>query len=159
MPTPDRSDDFVWIGGPSEWLRHVVVLVEKAIDGGLKVGDGAEHAAFQPTLRELGEEALDGVEPRARGWCEVEGEALVPIEPLAHFGMLVGGVIVDDHMHDLAGGNLRLDSVEEADEFLMPVTLHVAADHRAVEDVQGSEKRRRAVALVIVGDGSGTTFL
>jgi hypothetical protein len=27
------------------------------------------------------------------------------------------------------------------------------------KDVQGGEKRRRAVALVIVGDGSGATFL
>jgi hypothetical protein len=36
---------------------------------------------------------------------------------------------------DLADRNFGLDGVQEPDELLMPVTLHVAADHRAVEDV------------------------
>ena len=52
-----------------------VVLVEEAVDGGLKVDDRAEDAALQPALGELGEEALDGVEPGARGRREVEGAA------------------------------------------------------------------------------------
>ena len=30
----------------------------------------------------------------------------MPGEPLAHLGMLVGGVIVEDHVDDLAGRNL-----------------------------------------------------
>ena len=44
---------------------------------------------------EHGEEALDSVEPRAGGRREVEGEARVSVEPLPHFRMLVGGVVVD----------------------------------------------------------------
>ena len=34
-------------------------------------------------------------------------------------------------MDDLAGGNLSLDGIEEADELLVPVLLHAAADDRA----------------------------
>ena len=42
-----------------------VVLVEEAIDGGLEVGKRTEDAAFQAPLSELGEEAFDGIQPRA----------------------------------------------------------------------------------------------
>jgi hypothetical protein len=32
---------------------------------------------------------------------KLEGEAFVAREPLAHLGMFVGGIIVEEHMHDL----------------------------------------------------------
>jgi hypothetical protein len=50
----------------------------------------------------------------------------------------MGGAVVDDGVDRLAGGNLLLDDIEEANEFLMALPLHVAAD-RAVEDVRRSE--------------------
>jgi len=83
MPTPDRGDDFVWICGPCEGLGFAIVLFEEAVDCGLKVGDRMEDAAFQPPFRQLGEEALDGVEPGAGSRREVEGEAISeqPIAP------------------------------------------------------------------------------
>jgi hypothetical protein len=36
---------------------------------------------------------------------------------------------------NLAGGNLALDGVEEVNELLMAMALHVAADHGSVENV------------------------
>ena len=36
-------------------------------------------------------------------------------------------------MDDLADRDLRFDGVKEADELLMPVALHVASDHCAIE--------------------------
>ena len=48
-----------------EWLGGSVVLVDEAIDRGLKVDDGMEDAALQASARELGQEALDRVQPRA----------------------------------------------------------------------------------------------
>ncbi len=50
------------------------MLGEEAIDSGLEIDDGMEHTAFQPPFRELGEEALDGVEPGSRGRREVKVE-------------------------------------------------------------------------------------
>ena len=76
VPALDGGDDLVGIGGPGEGLGLLVVLGDEAVDGGLEVDDGAEDAALQPPLGQLGEEALDGVEPRAGGRREVEGEAL-----------------------------------------------------------------------------------
>jgi hypothetical protein len=34
------------VGDPSEGLRAGIVTVEEAVDSGLEVGDGAEHAAL-----------------------------------------------------------------------------------------------------------------
>ena len=68
MPAPDGGDDFIGIGGPDEGFWVFVVLIQEAVDGGLKVDDGAEDTALQAALGELGEEALDGVEPGRRGF-------------------------------------------------------------------------------------------
>lgn len=141
MPAPDSGDDFVWVCGPGEGFGIIIGLVDKAVDGCLEIDDGSEDAAFELPLGEFGKEALDGVEPRARGRREVEDEARVTVEPLPHLGMLVGGVFVEDDVHDLSGGHPRLDSIEEADEFLVAMALHATADDLAFEHVEGGEQR------------------
>ena len=108
---------------------------------------------------EYGEEVLDGVEPGSRGWGEVEYPAWMSVEPGADLWVFVGGVVVEDGVNDLADGNFALDGVEEADELLMGVLLHAAAEDRAVEDVEGGEECGRAMALVVVGHGPGLARL
>ncbi len=115
-------------------------LHDVAVDGSLKIDDGVEHTVLQPPAGQLGEEAFNSIEPRARGRREVKGVAVMAIEPGANLGVLVSGIVVEDHVDDLAGGDLALEGVEEADEFLMPMALHVPADHGAVEDVQRTEQ-------------------
>src|ERR1700759_5265393 len=73
--------------------------------------------------------------------------------------MLVDGVIVEDHVNELSGRHLRLYSIQEADELLVPMALHTSADDLAFEHVESSEQRRRAVALIVVGHRAGATFL
>ena len=75
-------------------------------------------------------------------------------EPSSNIGMLMGGVVVDDGVDRLSDGNLFLDDIEETNELLMAMALHVAADHRAVEDVHRGEQRRCAVPLIVVRHGS-----
>lgn len=118
-----------------------------------------EDAAFQPALRERGEEALVCVDPRAQGRREVEGEGWMPTEPLHDLRVFVGAAIVEDDVDDLTGRDIRLDGVEEADELLVAVALHAAVDELAFEHVEGGEERRRAVAFVIVSHRAGATFL
>jgi hypothetical protein len=120
VPAPDGGDDFVRISGPSEGLWIVACLREEAVDAGLEVDDRAEDAAFEAAFGQLGEEALDGIQPRARCRHEVEREALVPVEPCAHLGVLVNGVVVEDDMDEFAGRDVGLDGIEEADELFEP---------------------------------------
>ncbi len=71
-------------------------------------------------------------------------------EPLDDLGVLVGGVVVDDGVHQLAGWRPGLDDVEEADELLVAVTLHAAADDVAVHHVERGEHGGGAIPLVVV---------
>src|SRR6185295_11105747 len=102
---------------------------------------------------------LDSVEPRAGCRGEVEGEARMSFEPLTHLRMLVGGVVVEDYVHDLSEWHLRLNGVEEADELLVAMALHTSADDLAFEDIESGEQRCRAVAFVIVGHRPGSALL
>ena len=63
MPASDGLDDFVGISGPCEGFRFGVVFDDEAIDCRLLVDDRQEGAALQSPFGELGEEALDGIEP------------------------------------------------------------------------------------------------
>ena len=49
------------------------------------------------------EEALDHVEPRTAGRREVHVETGMTGQPLLHFGMLVGRVVIGDQVKFLAG--------------------------------------------------------
>src|SRR6202035_2901330 len=131
--------DFVWIGGPREGLRLLIVLFEEAVDRGLQVGDGPKDAALQSPLCQGCEEALDGVEPGCGRRRKMERPSRMAFEPSSNIGMFMGGVVVDDGVDRLSRGNLFLDDIEEADELLMAMALHVAADHRAVEDLHRGE--------------------
>ena len=41
----------------------------------------------------------------------------------------------------------------------MAVALHVLADHRAIEDIERGKQRRRAMALVVVGQRGAASLL
>src|ERR1700722_6016142 len=88
------------------------------------------------------EEAFDRVEPGGRCWREMERPSRMAFELPADVGMLMGGVVVDDGVDRLSRRNLFLNDIEEANELLVAMALHVAADHRAVEDVHRGEQRR-----------------
>jgi len=57
------GDDFSRIGGPHEGFGIIVGFPEEAVDGGLEIDDRAVRAAFESAFGQLGEEALDSVEP------------------------------------------------------------------------------------------------
>jgi hypothetical protein len=83
----------------------------------------------------------------------------MPPQPGRHLGVLVGGVVVEDHVDCLALRHLGLDGVEEADEFLMAMALHAAPDDLAFENVEGGEQGGGAIALVIVSHRGAAPLL
>ena len=80
-------------------------------------------------------------------------------EPRLDLGVFVGGVVIEDHVDILVSGHVALDDIEKADELLMTVALHVAADDPAIEDIQGGKQCGGSVALVIVGHGATAPLL
>ena len=89
----------------------------------------------------------------------MEGEALVPPEPLDDLGMLVGRIVVEHDMDLLAGRHLILDDVQEADELLVGVALHAPADDAAFEHVEGGKQCGSAVPLIVVRHCAAASLL
>ena len=154
-PAGDLAEDGAGIGGPDEGLGLGIVVLDEAVDRGLEVDDRAEHATLEPAAGEPGEEGLDRVQPGAGGRGEVEDEARMTAEPAQHLGVLVGGVVVEDDVDQLAGRHGAFDGVQEADELLVAMALHALADDGAVEHVDRGEQVGGAVALVIEGHRPG----
>lgn len=138
FPAFDSGEDALWIGGPYEGFGIGVCLGDEAVDGDLQVNDGSEHASLEATAREFGEEVFDRIEPGCRGRGEVERPAGMPSQPLAYLRMLVGRIVVDDGVDYFPCRDLLLDRVEEANELLVAMALHVAADDGAVEDLRAA---------------------
>ncbi|MFT7026297.1 MAG: hypothetical protein ACJAVS_000513 [Paracoccaceae bacterium] len=64
----------------------------------------------------------------------MEGPARVSIKPGADLRVRVGGAGVQDHVHDLADRDVTLKGVEQAEELLMPLALHLPPKDLAGED-------------------------
>ena len=82
---------------------------------------------------------------------KLERPAGMSRKPGADFFVFMSGIVIENGVNHLAGGDLSLNGVQEADELLMAVTLHILTDDRAVEHTQRGKQRRCAVALIIVG--------
>ena len=148
------------MGLPSRRRAWVVVgLGEVAVDGRLEVDDGAEDAALEPSLGQGGEEAFDGIQPGAGGRREVEGPAWMPGEPGPDLRMLVGGVVVERSRGSASRPAPRLDRVEEADEFLMPVACMQRPMTVPSSTFERGEQRGRAVPLVVMRHRAGAALL
>lgn len=111
---------------PAERPGFGVGHLQEAIDGGLKGGEGVEHPAFQLSLCQLGEEAIDRIEPGGGGRGEMEGLARMPGQPLHDLGMLVGGVVVDNRVDQLARRHRGLANAACAVSELVTSSLRAA---------------------------------
>jgi hypothetical protein len=64
--------------------------------------------------------------------------------------MLVGAIVVDHGLDDLAGRYLAFDGIEEANELLMAVPLHASADNGSFQHIHRGKQRRCAMSDVVV---------
>ena len=89
------------------------MLFEVVHDRGLQLGDGVEGAATDAFFGDLGEEALDQVEPGGGGRSEVQMEARMRREPASDLGGLMGGVVVEDQVKVEIGRRLLVDLLQK----------------------------------------------
>ena len=73
--------DLVQTSGLGLWLYVSKVVFQASF----KVGDGSEHAAADPLLRQGGEEALDEIEPRSARGREVQEDPPLAFDPSRPF--------------------------------------------------------------------------
>ena len=89
----------------------------------------------------------------------MECPSWVPAQPRLDLLMFVSSVIVEHDVNQLACRDLSFDGIEELNELLMPVALFILADDRAVQNVECSEQRGCAVALIVTRHCPDTTWL
>src|SRR5260221_2290889 len=94
-------------------------MLDEAVSFAYEVCDGDKRAAADGALGDQGEEALDLIEPGSIGRREVKMPARPPCEPRPDFGVLVGGVVVDDEMDIEFCRDIGLDVPEEGEELLV----------------------------------------
>src|SRR5579864_2981070 len=101
---------------------------------------------------ELGEEALDEVEPGAMLRCESELEAPGGLsgEPSSGFLGDMRRMVVEDQMDRGLGRIGAVDELEEFDEFPATVAILDQSVDLATDQVDAGQQANRAVALVFV---------
>lgn len=151
----DLGQDVASLRSPDEGLGVEVVLADVALDSCHELLDAAEDTAPDALDGDVAEEALDHVQPRRAGRREVHVEARVSLQPPPHSLVLVGAVVVGDHVDGETGRGLAVDHLEEAKPLLVAVPLGAHAEDLAVQRIHGGEQRRGAVALVVVRHGLG----
>ena len=63
--------------------------------------------------------------------------------------MLVGGIVVEDHVDDFAHRDVTLERVKKPNELLMPMALHIVPEQFASQYIESRDQLGRAVALVV----------
>ena len=90
--------------------------VDEGADSGLELGGGTVDAAPDLLLGQVGEEALDLVDPGRACGREMDVSARALGQPVADRLGLVGGVVVHHEVDVEFGGHSDLDLIEEPAE-------------------------------------------
>src|SRR5277367_5115546 len=96
-------EDGIGGGGPSEGAAVAVVVPNELVNARNEFANAAEAAATDSLLSDESKPAFDLVDPGRIGGCVVDMQARPLPEPGAHFGVLVGGVVIHDQMHIQTG--------------------------------------------------------
>jgi len=84
-----------------------------APNGSDQGGHTVECTPADALARDLGEKALNEIQPRSAGRGEVEMKARMLREPRLHCGVLVGAAVVENEMDVLTARRVAIDRVQE----------------------------------------------
>src|SRR5215475_15624639 len=134
-------------------------MVQVVFDSEFEVSNAAKDAAANGILCNQAEEPLDQVCPgRGRGG-KVQVEPRVPLEPGPHFGMLMGGIVIDHQMQVEPFGSVPVDRSQKAQEFLVTMPWHALANDLSGRNIERGEQSCRSVTLVVMRHRAGAALL
>ena len=148
-------EDRICCGGPLEWPAVLVVGGDELVDALHELFDAGERASADGFVGDQRKESLDLIEPGAVGRNEVHVPAWPCRKPSLDLRMVVGGVVVGNAVDVQLGWHGLVDLAQEGQVLLVPMTRFARRQHCAVDHVERCEKRRCAMALVVVGDTLG----
>jgi len=135
----------------------LVDVVHGGHDAVLELVFGGDADVAQDGAGELGEEALDEVEPRAVLGSEGELEAAGGLFGEPGFRLLgdVGGMIVEDQLDRCMGRIGLIEKLEEFDQLAAAVTILDQGVHLAGEKIDSGQQADRAVTFVFMITAEG----
>jgi hypothetical protein len=130
----------------------LVDVVHCGHDALLELVFGSDADVAQDGASELGEEALDEVEPRSMLGRKGELEAAWRLFGELSLGFLgdVGGMIVEDQLDRRVGWIGLIEKLEELDELTAAVTILDQGVNLAGEKIDAGQQADRAVTLVFM---------
>ena len=133
-----------------DWM--LVDVVHCGHDALLELVFGGDANVAQDGASELGEEALDEVEPRSMLGREGELEAAGRLfgEPSLGFLGDVSGMIVEDQLDRRVGRIGLIEKLEELDELAAAVPILDQGVNLAGEKIDAGQQADRAVTLVFM---------
>src|SRR6266403_4648226 len=146
----DGSEDRVSGLGPSERPRVAVRDVDVIADRALQFERTAMRAATKLPVRELGEEALDLIDPGRAFGREVDMKARASQQPALDQRRLVRAVVVEDEMNFQLLRDVEVDGVEELPKLDSAVTTVMLGDDLATLHVERGKQRRGAAPHVVM---------
>lgn len=150
----DFGEDILPFGLPEIALRLLIPQGEIVLKGLNELANTGEASVSDRIPGNIGEEALDPVQPGTAGGREVNTEARVPLQPGLYVGVFVGGVIVDDRVESQVLRSFAIQLFEESQPLRISAVRVGTGYDFAVRIVQCGGKRDRPVSIVIVGPGS-----
>jgi hypothetical protein len=115
--------------GPDEGFRTFIPDLEESSDRRLEIVDAEEDTALDCFVVEVTEPPLDEIHPTGTGGDEMRHIPGMAFQPRRHFLVLMGAVVVHDQMERNVAGKLLIESTQELQKFLMPVSLMAFTDN------------------------------
>ena len=134
-------------------------MIDPFEDSCLKLENAVEYASSYALARDLGEQALDEVEPGRGCRGEVQLETRMALEPTLHGRCLVCGVVVEDQVEVEMRERLSVDLLQERQELFGAMARQAFPDDLAGRHIECREQRRGPVTLIVVCHGAGTALL
>ena len=85
-------------------------------------------------------------------------ETRMLVEPGFDRGMTMSAIVVDYQMQAEVGRELAVQAPQEAQKFLVSMTLVALSNDLALKQFDRGEQRSRAIAFVVVGHGAARPF-
>lgn len=134
-------------------------MIDPFCDSLLQFGNVVEDAAAYLLASDLGEEALNQIEPGRRCRDEVQLEARMALEPALYSRRLVRGVVVGDQVEVEIGEGFSVDLLQKLEEFPGAMARHAFADDLACRHIERRKQGCRAVTFIVVRHGAGAPLL
>jgi hypothetical protein len=140
------------IGGlrPDEGFRIRMMSSDKLANRRLELRHAAVHAAPRLLIGQLGEPALDQVQPGAVGRGEVDVKARPFRQPVPNQRHLMRPVVVHDQMHVEVARHRGINGVQELPELSRAMSLMKLRDQLTRLHIERGKQSGRPVAPVVM---------